>query len=205
MPDVLPIVLVLALLVPFPGAAQAAGEPLEATAGDYVLDGRSASLVIHPTGVLGFPAPTLRLTKLEGRLHYDPGRPSAASVTVTADARSLQTALSATGRYAKTLFEPDKYPAITFTSTTLTWDGARGEAIGDLTLHGVTRPTTLSVVLVSSRQDASGTEERVRFSGRGRLKRSEFGITQGRPFVGDTVTLMFDLEFVKASGRSAQR
>lgn len=203
--DVLPIALVLALLAPVPGAALAGGEPLEATAGDYVLDGGAASLVIHPTGVLGFPAPPLRLTKVEGQLHYDPVHPAAAKVTISADPRSVQTALSATGRYAKTLFEPDKYPEITFSSTTLTWDGVRGEAVGDLTFHGVTRPTRLSVALVNSRRDASGSEERVRFSGRGRLKRTDFGITQGRPFVGDTVSLTFDLEFVKAPGRSAQR
>ena len=147
----------------------------------------------------------MRLTKLEGQLHYDPLRPQAASVTVSADARSIQTARNPTGRYATTLFEPAKYPTITFTSTTLTWDGKRGEAIGDLTFHGVTRPTTLSVVLVDSRRDASGTDERVRFSGRGRLKRTDFGITEGGPFVGDTVSLTFDLEFVKPPARSARR
>lgn len=198
MPDVLPIALAVALLAPIPGVALAAGgAPQEATAGDYVLDGRSAGLVIRLTGIVGFPAPAMRLTKLEGRLHYDPVRPAAASVTVSADPRSIQTSRSPVARYAKGLFEPEKFPTITFTSTTLTWNGVRGEATGDLTFHGVTRPMTLSVALADSHGDGQGAEERVRFSGHGRLKRTDFGISEGRPFVGDTVGLSFDLEFVK--------
>ncbi|HKR86578.1 MAG TPA: YceI family protein [Phenylobacterium sp.] len=204
MPDVLPIALVLALLAPVPGAAQAAEEPRQATAGDYVLDSSTASLVIRLTGFIGSTT-TLRLTKLEGRLHYDPARPEAASVTVSADPRSIQTSHTPVARYAKTLFEPQKFPIIAFTSTTLTWDGASGDATGDLTFHGVTRPTTLNVSLADARRGASPTEERVRFLGRGQLKRSAFGLTQGRPFVGDTVSLSFDLEFVKPPTRSAQR
>jgi len=203
--DVLPIALALALLTQVPGVALAAGEPQEATAGDYVLDERNASLDIRLSGMIGFPAPNLRLTRLEGRLRYDPLRPDAASVTVSADPRSVQTSHGRVARYAKTLFEPQKYPVITFTSTTLTWDGSRGEATGDLTFHGVTRPATLTVSLVSSRRDAASLDERVRFTGHGRLKRTEFGLTQGRLFISDTVGLTFDLEFVKHPSSQAQR
>ena len=35
------------------------------------------------------------------------------------------------------------------------------------------------------------------FSGAGKIKRSEFGVTAARPFAGDTVDLVFEVEFVK--------
>lgn len=203
MPDLLPIALGLALIAPPPAVAATAGEPPQATAGDYVLDARTASLVIRLTGLVGFPPPTLRLTKLEGRLHYDPVRPEAASVEVAADPRSIQTSHNPIARRAQALFEPQKFPTIRFASRTLTWDGARGEAKGELTFHGVTRPMTLAVALAAPRRE--GAEERVRFTGHGRLKRSAFGLTQGRPFVSDTVGLTFDLEFVKPPPAEAPR
>ena len=37
------------------------------------------------------------------------------------------------------------------------------------------------------------------FSGEGRIKRSDFHVTGGRPFAGDTVDLQFDVEFVRKS------
>jgi len=203
--DVLPIALGLALIAPLPAVAAAVGGPPRATAGDYVLDGRTASLVIRLNGLVGFPPPTLRLTKLEGRLHYDPARPERASVEVAADPRSVQTSHNPVAHRAQALFEPEKFPTIRFASRTLTWDGARGEAKGELTFHGVTRPMTLAVALAAPRGDGAEAEERVRFTGHGRLKRSEFGLTQGRPFVSDTVGLTFDLEFVKPRPAEAQR
>jgi polyisoprenoid-binding protein YceI len=179
-PDVLPIAVAVALLASAPSLARAADGAREATAGDYVLDGRTAALVIRLTGLVGIPAPTLRLTKVEGRLRYDPDRPEAASVSIRADPRSIEASRNPVARRAKAQFEPEKYSTISFTSTTLTWNGARGEARGELTFHGVTRPMTLSVALVDSHRDSAGAgEERVRFSGHGRLKRTEFGLTEG--------------------------
>ena len=35
------------------------------------------------------------------------------------------------------------------------------------------------------------------FSGTGRIKRSDFKVTGGRPFAGDDVDLIFDVEFVR--------
>jgi polyisoprenoid-binding protein YceI len=177
-----------------------------APAGDYLLDSRAASLVVDLPRVAGFRPPVLRLTKLEGRFHYDPANWEATNVTISADPRSIDASSGPVARTAEMLFEPDKFPIIRFTSTSLSWvEHDRGEVVGDLTFHGVTNPVTLEVALQDFNRVPSATEVRLRFSGRGKVKRSEFGISEGLPLVGDTVDLVFEVDFVKQPSGEAPR
>ncbi|MDP1961298.1 MAG: YceI family protein, partial [Reyranella sp.] len=74
-----------------------------------------------------------------------------------------------------------------------------GTMTGDLTLRGVTRPVTLDVVFDGYRSGLGG--KRSGFSGRGVIKRSDFGSTfllnPPLAMVGDEVELILELEFVK--------
>lgn len=190
--------LALAWLAPVPaGAGPAAATSAQASPGEYVLDARDASLVIILPSFPALPTPVLRLTSLQGRLHLDPANRAATSVTITADPRSYE-ASGPMARLAAAQFEPDRFPTITFNSTALRWGaGDEGKLVGELTFHGVTRPLTLDIVLRDSTADSSATGASFHFSGRGNVSRSQFGLTQGRPFIGDTVRLVFDMEFVK--------
>jgi polyisoprenoid-binding protein YceI len=187
-----------ALLAPvLPCAAPLWRDQPEAPAGAYVLEPASASLVIKLPTFPGLPAPTLRLTKLEGRFDYDPANPDATEVTITADPRSME-ASGPMARMAARQFAPDRFPTIAFTSTALRWEEAdQGEMVGNLNFHGVTRPLTLQVVLEHFIPDTPTSGARFRFSGHGSVSRSDFGLTQGRPFIGDKVNLVFDMEFVR--------
>ena len=87
-----------------------------------------------------------------------------------------------------------------FASTSIKWgEGDQGEAVGRLTFHGVTRPLTLHVVLKDADRAGQGSAARLSFSGRGRVMRSEFGLHEGFPLVGDPVDLIFNVDFVKAA------
>jgi len=86
---------------------------------------------------------------------------------------------------------------ITFVSTKVTAVDGRGTVTGDLTLHGVTRPVTLDVTFNGVGPGLLGAGTRMGFSGVGRIKKSDFGVTGGAPFVGDDVDLFFEVEFVK--------
>lgn len=202
--DVLTAATALAFLAPaVPSPPPAAADT---AAGDYVLDGGAASLVVQLPRVAGFPGPILRLTRLEGRLRYDPQNWSATSVTISADPRSIQTSGGPVARRAKAQFEPDRFPTIVFTSTSIKWgEGDRGEAIGQLTFHGVTRPLILHVMLQESSRTGAASEARLSFSGRGRVMRSQFGLHDGFPLVGDAVDLVFNVEFVKHTAGEAMR
>lgn len=202
--DVLAAAMALVFLAPAaPGPPPAAAD---AAAGDYVLDGAAASLVVQLPRVAGFPGPALRLTRLEGRLRYDPQNWSTTNVTISADPRSIQTSGGPVARRAKALFEPDRFPTIVFTSTSINWgEGDRGEAIGQLTFHGVTKPLILHVMLQDSGRAGAASEARLTFSGRGQVMRSQFGLDDGFPLVGDAVDLVFNVEFVKQAPGEAMR
>ncbi|WP_296459402.1 YceI family protein [Phenylobacterium sp.] len=73
----------------------------------------------------------------------------------------------------------------------------KGRLTGDLNFHGVTRPVTLDVAFNGYGPGFPVSGPRMGFSGAGRFKRSDFGVNGGRPFAGDDVDLIFEVEFVK--------
>ena len=83
-----------------------------------------------------------------------------------------------------------KFPTATFKSTAIevTGDG-RGKLTGDFTLHGVTRPVTLDVTFNGAGTPPMTQLYIVGFDAVGSLKRSDFGIKNFVPFLGDEVKL----------------
>jgi polyisoprenoid-binding protein YceI len=186
------------------GATQAAAadptsrDPAKAPAGTYALDPRHASLVVKVPHLGGFSRYTMRFNKLDGSFSYDPANWQATKVAITVDPRSIDTEENSFNRTVAGYFEPDKYPVIQFTSTSVNVaQEGRGQVTGDLTFHGVTKPVTLDVEFNGVGPGLLGAGTRMGFSGTGKIKRSEFGVTGGRPFAGDTVDLIFEVEFVK--------
>jgi polyisoprenoid-binding protein YceI len=176
-------------------------DPAKVPAGNYALDPRHASLVVKIPHMGGFSRYTMRFNKLDGSFAYDPGAYQSTKVTITIDPKSIDTEDNVFNKTIAGYFEPDKFPTIQFTSTGLTSDAeGHGQLTGDLTLHGVTKPVTLDVQFNGYGSGFPVSGPRMGFSGTGKIKRSEFGVTGGRPFAGDTVDLLFEVEFVKKPG-----
>ena len=196
-----PVILAIALALLASGAAGAdptTRDPAKAPAGTYALDPRHASLVVKIPHLGGFSRYTMRFNKLSGEFTYDPANWQATKVSITVDPKSIDTEDGVFNKTVAGYFEPDKYPVIQFTSTGLT-SGAdgRGQLTGDLNFHGVTKPVTLDVEFNGVGPGLLGAGTRMGFSGTGKIKRSEFGVTAGRPFAGDVVDLLLEVEFVK--------
>jgi polyisoprenoid-binding protein YceI len=140
---------------------------------------------------------TLRFLSLSGTFAYDPANWQNTKVSIVVDPKSIDTEENSFNRTVAGYFEPDKYPVIQFDSTALnlTAEG-EGQLMGNLNFHGVTKPVTLDVVFNGVGPGLTGGT-RVGFSGKGRIKRSEFGVTGGRPFAGDAVDLLFEVEFYR--------
>ena len=169
-------------LTPLASGAAAADpttrDPAKAPAGSYGLDPRHASLVIRIPHLGGFSRYTMRFNKLSGNFSYDPDNWQATTVEITVDPRSIDTADNIFNRTVAGYFEPDKYPAIVFRSTALVASSeGRGQLTGDLTFHGVTKPVTLEVEFNGVGPGLLGVGTRMGFSGAGKIKRSEFGVT----------------------------
>jgi polyisoprenoid-binding protein YceI len=196
-----PALFAFALALLATGAAAAdptSRDPAKVPAGEYALDPKHASLVIRVPHMGGFSRYTMRFNKLTGSFSYDPASWQATKVVISVDPRSVDTADNGFNRTIAGYFEPEKYPVIQFSSTGLTAgaDG-KGQLAGDLTFHGVTKPVTLDVEFNGVGPGLLGAGTRMGFSGQGKIKRSEFGVTQARPFAGDVVGLEFEVEFVK--------
>lgn len=195
------VAIALAISLLASGAAAAdptSRDPTKVPAGSYDLDPRHASLLVKVPHMGGFSRYTMRFRVVSGAFTYDPTNWQATKVTISVDPKSIDTEDSAFNRTVAGYFEPEKYPVIQFASTGLTAnEEGKGQLSGDLTLHGVTKPVVLDVEFNGVGPGLLGAGTRVGFSGTGKIKRSEFGVTGGRPFAGDTVDLVFEVEFVK--------
>ncbi|MCP5081692.1 MAG: YceI family protein [Alphaproteobacteria bacterium] len=88
--------------------------------------------------------------KAEGTLTLDPEKIEASKISVTIDAKSVSTGVTALDTHLKSsdFLDVEKHPTISFQSTSVTKTGAASADVsGDLTLHGVTKPVTLKVKL----------------------------------------------------------
>ena len=95
------------------------------------------------------------------------------------------------------LLDPKKFPTAQFTASSLS-KGANGiEAVGKLTLHGVTKDLRLPLTIKTT---ATGAE----ITGETTIKRLEYGIGQGdwktTEWVGDDVKLLYKVALVRKPG-----
>jgi polyisoprenoid-binding protein YceI len=178
-------------------------------AGIYQLDPAHARLIFQVSH-LGFSNYTAFFKEFDAKLVFDPNAPETMTVTASVNPASIEThypdpALDFNATIAGPEFlDAAAYPAITFTSTSVTLTGEKTADVGgDLTLHGVTLPITLSVTFnggyAGHPLDAGA---RIGFSAKSSLMRSAFGIGYGIPApgttmgVGDQVSIIIEAEFL---------
>jgi polyisoprenoid-binding protein YceI len=174
-------------------------DPAKAPAGTYVLDKRHASLTAK-TLHMGFSHYTLRFDGLDGGFTYDPANWQATKVTINVDPKSVDTNDPAFNKQIAGYFDADKYPTITFVSTSLQGgEDGKGTLTGDLTFHGVTKPVTLDVTFQGVGHGITPLSTRMGFSGTTRINRSDFGVNNMflNQFTTNDIDLAFEVEFEK--------
>ena len=91
-----------------------------------------------------------RFTQFTGTIEVDPERPQSSSVQATIQARSIDTKIEKRDAHLRELFDVERFPSITFRSKSVRLVEAKtAEVSGDFTMHGVTKPMTLRVKLIS--------------------------------------------------------
>jgi len=200
---------VLALAFNAAGAAHAADIKPIATdlpKGTYTLDPAHASLSFK-VNHLGFSNYTARFSRFDAKLMLDPKRPAKASLTATIDPRSLELNTPPAGFLDQLMgdqwFDAAKFPAVTFKSTKVSLTNIdTAEVTGDFTMHGITKPVTLSIKFNGGWPGMEmDPHARIGFSAEGSLKRSDFGMGFGIPApgtnlgVGDEVSFAIEAEF----------
>lgn len=138
---------------------------------------------------------------VKGTIQFNDKDVTKSSVDATIDATSVSTGVEARDKHLKSpdFFEVDKYPTLTFKSTSLTKNGDKLQLTGDLTLHGVTKPITFELDGPAPPQTGKDGKTRSGFSAEGTLKRSDFnfGSKFGSAMVGDDVKFSIDVEIDK--------
>ena len=173
-------------------------DPTKVPAGNYVLDKRHASLttkIVH----MGFSHYTLRFNGLDGSFTYDPTNWQATKVNFAVDPKSVDTNDPPFNKQIAGYFEADKYPTISFVSTSLEGADGKGTLTGDLTFHGVTKPVRLDLTFGGAGHGVTPLGTRLGFSGSTQIKRSDFGLTNFvlNQFTSDEVDVIFEGEFEK--------
>jgi len=189
-----------------PETAPAIPIKTDVPAGEYRLDKTHASLIFR-VNHLGFSFYTSRFTDFDATLQLDPAKPTATTLEAKVDAHSLALENPPPG-FLDALRGPDwldtaKYPDIIFRSTAITLTAPdTADITGDLTLHGVTKPVTLSAKFNGGYVGhAMDPNARIGFSAQGTFNRSDFGIAFGVPEpgstmgVGDEVEVLIEAEF----------
>jgi polyisoprenoid-binding protein YceI len=148
---------------------------------------------------LGFSAQRGSFNKTSGKVVLDLDR-KAGSVAFTIDTRSIDMGSAAWTAHLSDpgLFNVKKYPAMTFKSDKLIFDGERVIAAeGQFTMIGVTKPLRIEVTNflcgrspVDNRQMCSGNIS-------ASIRRSDFGLTKYIPVVSDEVAISVPVDAYK--------
>jgi polyisoprenoid-binding protein YceI len=146
---------------------------------------------------LGFSHPLILVNAFDVVLELDSAAPEKSRLSVTADAASIDSGVADFNDHlhGAEYFDVGNHPKITFTSTAIVMTAPDTATItGDLTIKGITKPLTLTASLNKAAMHAMQKVPVVGVSATGTLKRSEFGLSQYAPAVGDEVSVDIEVE-----------
>jgi polyisoprenoid-binding protein YceI len=122
------------------------------------------------------------------------------SLDITIDASTIDFGHEKLNNHAKTadMFDVAKFPTATYKSNSVTFKGDVPVAVeGELTLHGVTKPVTLSINKFKCIQHPMLKREVCGADASAEFSRADFGITYGLPRFAPEVKLAIQVEAVK--------
>ncbi len=139
----------------------------------------------HPTGVI----------------HLDENDITHSSVEATIETSTVNTNETKRDEHLKSpaFFDVQKFPTMTFKSTSFSKSSGKLQMTGDLMLNGVTKPVTLDVDGPAAPQKGMQGGIVSGFSASGMLHRSDFnfGSKYGPPMLSDAVKFTIDIEMDK--------
>lgn len=162
-----------------------------------------------PHSQLGFTVTHLGIADISGTFNdFDvtvkSSKPdfSDAAFELTAKTISIDTRVEARNNHLKSadFFNVEKYPSLTFKSTSLKKSGKNQYRItGDLTLHGVTKPVTMNLLYKGTVENPMSKKQTAGFQITGTIKRSDFNVGPGfpAPMISDEVQIKADGEFIQ--------
>ena len=135
----------------------------------------------------------------------DPGHPETSSVEVTISTASIRTnnGVRDNDLRSSNFLEVDKYPVITFKSTSVEPAGPdRYTLTGDVTIKGNTSPLSLQVTRYGEFNDPGMMGHRIAYGAQTKINRKDFGLSfnailDGRLVVSEEIQITIEGELVE--------
>lgn len=145
---------------------------------------------------LGFSTQRGQFNRTSGNIEFDPESRSG-KIDITIDVASIDTgfALRDDVLRGEDWFNAKAYPAMLFRSHKLVFTEERLTAVeGTLALLGEIRPMRLEITRFKCGLNLANRKRGCGADATGVVKRSEFGLSNGLPFIGDEVRLRIQVE-----------
>jgi polyisoprenoid-binding protein YceI len=187
---------VLAQVPPLPGAPVAA----RVKAGTYAVE-PTHTIIEWSVNHFGFNDYFGLIGEPTGSLTIDPAKLSATKVEIEIPIKNIVTPSAKLNEHLASdgFFDVAKFPTAKFVSTMVMPKGNTAQIMGNLTLHGVTKPVTLTAKFTGAGVSPMDPTKKltVGFQATTSIMRSQFGMSQFVPFVGDKVDLKITVAFEK--------
>uniref|UniRef100_UPI00300B5AFD YceI family protein n=1 Tax=Acinetobacter ursingii TaxID=108980 RepID=UPI00300B5AFD len=167
---------------------------------DYKIDPTHTATVFS-WNHFGFSTPSANFSDIQGVIKVDNAKPANSSVEVTIPVSSVNTNVTALDKefQEEGWFNAAKYPNITFKSTKVeTKNKKHFKITGNLTVKGITKPVVLDAVLNKQGEHPMAKVPAIGFNATTSFNRSEFGIGNYVPNVGDKITVNITTEATAA-------
>jgi polyisoprenoid-binding protein YceI len=143
---------------------------------------------------------------VSGVVKFEAGNSAVWGVEATVDVNTVDTGVAQRDQALRSpeFFDVAKYPTMTFKSTSVKTQGSTYLVTGDLTLHGVTKPVTLTLESPGNEQVGMDAKSVHRgFTATTTINRQDFGLTwngtlkSGESVVGNDIKIELDIEAVR--------
>lgn len=147
----------------------------------------------------------------DAKIKADPKDLTDATIEFSIDVNSIDTRQKDRDDHLRSadFFDVENHPHMTFQATDIKKKAENNyDVTGDLTIRGTTKPVTFDITFEGQSRDPMSGNEVVGFSGNGKLKRTDFGLTwntaleTGGVLVGDEVKINLELELHKENATS---
>jgi len=170
---------------------------------DYTIDASHSSVGFSIRHIVS--RTTGRFNDFNGSITYDAENPANSSVTATISMASLDTDNARRDGHVKSadFFDVEKYPEMTFVSSSAEAKGDMLMIKGDFTMHGVTRKVVLPVEVLGVGMHPMSKKAVAGFQADLVVKRSDFGVntwTDVAGVLGDEVKVTLIVEALASSG-----
>jgi len=129
---------------------------------------------------------------LKSTIYFDKDTLASSSIRASTEAKSISTGIKLRNNdlQKEKYFNSDKYPLLSFQSDKIQKSGTGYQAIGDLTIKGVTKK--IEIPFSFSEKGNTGV-----FKGSFSIQRQDYGIGTQGGFIGNTVSIVLEVPVTK--------